>query len=218
MRLGEDGDMSVLVIEQNIGVATAISKNVAIMVNGRVNRIIDSARLAADRELQQRLLRRRRPRRAGTDIEAADAERRGRAAPHRARGEHGANPDLYLQPHAADALVAAGPHCAHRGRRAHAVDRRYADRRRCAAKTPGRRGRAKRVRTARRPRRRHARYQGRGAALHSRHDRRTAVCGRGWSTSRPAASSRPATSPPRKSRSTTAAAGRACSAPTAARR
>ncbi|WP_065755649.1 ABC transporter permease [Bradyrhizobium paxllaeri] len=56
VRLGEDGDMSVLVIEQNIGVATAISKNVAIMVNGRVNRIIDSARLAADRELQQRLL------------------------------------------------------------------------------------------------------------------------------------------------------------------
>src|SRR3954466_4885067 len=56
VRLGEDGDMSVLVIEQNIGVATAISKNVAIMVNGRINRIIDSARLAADRELQQRLL------------------------------------------------------------------------------------------------------------------------------------------------------------------
>ena len=56
VRLGEDGEMSVLVIEQNIGVATAISKNVAIMVNGRVNRIIDSARLAADRDLQQRLL------------------------------------------------------------------------------------------------------------------------------------------------------------------
>jgi uncharacterized protein (UPF0261 family)/ABC-type branched-subunit amino acid transport system ATPase component len=56
VRLGQDGDMSVLVIEQNIGVATAISRQVAIMVNGRINRIIDSARLAADRELQQRLL------------------------------------------------------------------------------------------------------------------------------------------------------------------
>jgi uncharacterized protein (UPF0261 family)/ABC-type branched-subunit amino acid transport system ATPase component len=56
VRLGEDGDMSVLVIEQNIGVATAVSGNVAIMVNGRVNRIIESARLAADRDLQQRLL------------------------------------------------------------------------------------------------------------------------------------------------------------------
>src|SRR5690349_10843577 len=56
VRLAQDGDMSVLVIEQNIGVATAISKNVAIMVNGRVNRVIDSDRLSADRELQQRLL------------------------------------------------------------------------------------------------------------------------------------------------------------------
>jgi uncharacterized protein (UPF0261 family)/ABC-type branched-subunit amino acid transport system ATPase component len=56
VRLGEEGDISVLVIEQNIGVATAVAKSVAIMVNGRVNRIIDSARLAADRDLQQRLL------------------------------------------------------------------------------------------------------------------------------------------------------------------
>ena len=56
VRLGEEGDISVLVIEQNIGVATAISKNVAIMVNGRINRIIDSGRLSADRDLQQRLL------------------------------------------------------------------------------------------------------------------------------------------------------------------
>jgi uncharacterized protein (UPF0261 family)/ABC-type branched-subunit amino acid transport system ATPase component len=56
VRLGESGDISVLVIEQNIGVATAVSPNVAIMVNGRINRIIDSVRLAADRDLQQRLL------------------------------------------------------------------------------------------------------------------------------------------------------------------
>jgi uncharacterized protein (UPF0261 family)/ABC-type branched-subunit amino acid transport system ATPase component len=56
VRLGDEGDISVLMIEQNIGVATAISKNVAIMVNGRINRIIDSGRLSADRDLQQRLL------------------------------------------------------------------------------------------------------------------------------------------------------------------
>jgi uncharacterized protein (UPF0261 family)/ABC-type branched-subunit amino acid transport system ATPase component len=56
LRLGEEGDIAVLVIEQNIGVATAVSRNVAIMVNGRINRIIDSGRLAADRDLQQRLL------------------------------------------------------------------------------------------------------------------------------------------------------------------
>ena len=56
VRLGEEGDIAVLVIEQNIGVATAVSERVAIMVNGRINRIIDSAALAADRALQQRLL------------------------------------------------------------------------------------------------------------------------------------------------------------------
>ena len=56
VRLGEDGDMAVLVIEQNIGVATAVAREVAIMVNGRVNRMIESARLASDRDLQQRLL------------------------------------------------------------------------------------------------------------------------------------------------------------------
>ena len=56
LRLGEETDMAILVIEQNIGVATTVSENVAIMVNGRINRIIESHRLAADRELQQRLL------------------------------------------------------------------------------------------------------------------------------------------------------------------
>jgi uncharacterized protein (UPF0261 family)/ABC-type branched-subunit amino acid transport system ATPase component len=56
VRLAEGGEMAVLIIEQNIGVATAISENVAIMVNGRINRVIDSQRLAADRVLQQRLL------------------------------------------------------------------------------------------------------------------------------------------------------------------
>jgi uncharacterized protein (UPF0261 family)/ABC-type branched-subunit amino acid transport system ATPase component len=56
VRLGEEGEIAVLVIEQNIGVATAVAERVAIMVNGRVNRIADSAALAADRALQQRLL------------------------------------------------------------------------------------------------------------------------------------------------------------------
>ncbi len=56
VRLGEDGNIAVLVIEQNIGVATAVSRDVAVMVNGRIHRIIDSAQLAADRDLQQRLL------------------------------------------------------------------------------------------------------------------------------------------------------------------
>jgi uncharacterized protein (UPF0261 family)/ABC-type branched-subunit amino acid transport system ATPase component len=54
--LGEQGDIGILVIEQNIGVATAIAEKVAIMINGRIHRIMEAARLEADRDLQQRLL------------------------------------------------------------------------------------------------------------------------------------------------------------------
>ena len=56
VRLAEDGEIAVLVIEQKIGVATEVAETVAIMVNGRVNRLIDSRELAADRDLQERLL------------------------------------------------------------------------------------------------------------------------------------------------------------------
>ncbi|HWA42285.1 MAG TPA: Tm-1-like ATP-binding domain-containing protein [Hypericibacter adhaerens] len=54
--LARQGEISVLLIEQNIGIATAVSERVAIMVNGRINRIVDAKALAADRLLQQRLL------------------------------------------------------------------------------------------------------------------------------------------------------------------
>ena len=54
--LGEHDDIGVFVVEQNIGVATAVAENVAVMINGRINRVMEAARLAADRELQQRLL------------------------------------------------------------------------------------------------------------------------------------------------------------------
>src|SRR6478609_2963292 len=87
VRLGEDGDMSVLVIEQNIGVATAISRNVAIMVNGRVNRIIESARLAADRDLQQRLLGVGLHGDPGADVEAGAATTEAGDAPQPARSK-----------------------------------------------------------------------------------------------------------------------------------
>ncbi len=56
VQLTEDEDIDILVIEQNSAVATAVAPQVAIMVNGRVNRIIDANTLAADRDLQQRLL------------------------------------------------------------------------------------------------------------------------------------------------------------------
>ncbi len=56
VQLGQQGEIDVLVIEQNIGVATSVADQVAIMVNGRVNRLMSSSLLSADRELQQRLL------------------------------------------------------------------------------------------------------------------------------------------------------------------
>lgn len=56
IRLGEAGDVDVLVIEQNIGVACAVADSVAIMLNGRIDRIVPAGELAADRALQQRLL------------------------------------------------------------------------------------------------------------------------------------------------------------------
>ncbi len=56
IRLGQEGDIDVLVIEQNIGVACSVAEQVAIMVNGKVNRVMDAGLLAADRDLQQALL------------------------------------------------------------------------------------------------------------------------------------------------------------------
>jgi len=56
LTLGEQSEIGVLVVEQNIGVACAVAERVAIMINGRVNRVMEAARLEADRELQQRLL------------------------------------------------------------------------------------------------------------------------------------------------------------------
>src|SRR5580692_916404 len=87
LRLGEETDMAILVIEQNIGVATTISENVAIMVNGRVNRIIESRRLAADRELQQRLLG------VGRHSDAAEPDR-----PTERPGEPAAQPASVAKP------------------------------------------------------------------------------------------------------------------------
>jgi uncharacterized protein (UPF0261 family)/ABC-type branched-subunit amino acid transport system ATPase component len=77
LNLGEEGDIGVLVVEQNIGVATTVAEKVAIMINGRVNRVMDAARLEADRELQQRLLG------VGQHAEADEEE----AAPSAAAGQ-----------------------------------------------------------------------------------------------------------------------------------
>lgn len=54
--LAESQDLSVLLVEQNLGVATRVAKRLAVMVNGRIETELDSATLAADRALQQKLL------------------------------------------------------------------------------------------------------------------------------------------------------------------
>lgn len=54
--LAAERDVSILLIEQNIAVATSISADIAIMVNGRITQVLPSARLASDRDLQERLL------------------------------------------------------------------------------------------------------------------------------------------------------------------
>jgi len=54
--LAQDGALAVLLVEQNLGVATATAERVAIVVNGRIARNLPAAELAADRALQERLL------------------------------------------------------------------------------------------------------------------------------------------------------------------
>ncbi|MEO1017484.1 MAG: ABC transporter permease [Pseudomonadota bacterium] len=56
LRLRQESDVDVLVIEQNIGVACSVSEEVAIMINGRIDRVLEAGVLAADRDLQQALL------------------------------------------------------------------------------------------------------------------------------------------------------------------
>ncbi|MEO7009439.1 MAG: Tm-1-like ATP-binding domain-containing protein, partial [Caldimonas sp.] len=54
--LAEEGSISVLLIEQNLGVALDVADTVAVMVNGRIASLLPARELAADRALQQRLL------------------------------------------------------------------------------------------------------------------------------------------------------------------
>ena len=68
-RLAADGEISVLLIEQNLGVAIDVADTVDVMVNGRIARSMPAAELAADRALQQQLLGVN----AGADEEPVDA-------------------------------------------------------------------------------------------------------------------------------------------------
>ncbi len=79
VRLGEEGDIDVLVIEQNIGVACSVADRVAIMINGKVDRVMEASVLAADRDLQQALLGV--GRHAHDETPGPDAPRREAATP-----------------------------------------------------------------------------------------------------------------------------------------
>ena len=54
--LAAEGDIAVLLIEQNLGVAIEVADRIGVMVNGRIAHEMPAAQLAADRELQERLL------------------------------------------------------------------------------------------------------------------------------------------------------------------
>ncbi|MEY2800498.1 MAG: hypothetical protein RL513_82 [Pseudomonadota bacterium] len=54
--LAREGAIAVLLIEQNLGVATSVADRIGIMVNGRIAQEMPAGELAADRELQERLL------------------------------------------------------------------------------------------------------------------------------------------------------------------
>ena len=158
--------MAILVIEQNIGVATTVSENVAIMVNGRINRIIESRRLAADRELQQRLLGVGRHSDADPDPDDESAREaaapspsaaRPAAAPIRLYVSNPTPPTRWSQP-VPNARIEASARIASVGpARIEAI----------AEPRP-----ARRRRPAGRARGRHARHQGNGTALHPRPHRR----------------------------------------------
>jgi uncharacterized protein (UPF0261 family)/ABC-type branched-subunit amino acid transport system ATPase component len=54
--LAAEGEIAVLLIEQNLGVALEVADRIGVMVNGRITQEMQAAELAADRELQERLL------------------------------------------------------------------------------------------------------------------------------------------------------------------
>ena len=209
VRLGEEGDIAVLVIEQNIGVATAVS-DTGRDHGQRPDQPHDRLRAAGRRPRPAAAPARRRPPwRSRADIDAETNER-CRGAPGGRAGRRAMAPiRVYVSnPIAADALVAARADRAHRSRArtlssgvlrledrcGHAATRR-------SRQAPDRRPCLSSARST--PRARNC--------ASSATSWPAAACARGSSTSRPAASSPPATSRRRKSRSTIRAAAARCS-------
>ncbi|MFL5112786.1 MAG: ABC transporter ATP-binding protein, partial [Microvirga sp.] len=67
--LAAEGEIAVLLIEQNLGVAMSVADRIGVMVNGRIARELSAAELGSDVALQERLLGLRSTR----DDEEADA-------------------------------------------------------------------------------------------------------------------------------------------------
>jgi uncharacterized protein (UPF0261 family)/ABC-type branched-subunit amino acid transport system ATPase component len=98
--LAEEQQISVLLIEQNLGVAIDVADTVAVMVNGRIARTMPAAELAADRDLQQRLL----------GVQASQEEETpAEAAAPASDGEAGAEVRVFTVRRAGDGDAAAGP-------------------------------------------------------------------------------------------------------------
>jgi uncharacterized protein (UPF0261 family)/ABC-type branched-subunit amino acid transport system ATPase component len=68
--LSHDSGLSILLIEQNLGVAIEVADRIGVMVNGRIAHELPAQQLAADKELQERLLGVR----SSGDEEAAEEE------------------------------------------------------------------------------------------------------------------------------------------------
>lgn len=76
--LAAEGRIAVLLIEQNLGVAMSVADRIGVMVNGRIAQEMPASALAADRELQERLLG---VRSGGNGDDETAAERPAEAAP-----------------------------------------------------------------------------------------------------------------------------------------
>ena len=105
--IGEQSDIGVLVVEQNIGVATTVAEKVAIMINGRVNRVMEAAQARGRPRAPAKAPWRRSAWRGGA---CRGEYRRSSGCAGRAATGAAARPDpgLHLEPDDADAMVAAG--------------------------------------------------------------------------------------------------------------
>jgi uncharacterized protein (UPF0261 family)/ABC-type branched-subunit amino acid transport system ATPase component len=90
--LAAEGEIAVLLIEQNLGVALEVADRIGVMVNGRIAEEMPAGELAADRDLQERLLG---VKSGGADEPEAEAPPAAPAAPaeparvYTVRREHG---------------------------------------------------------------------------------------------------------------------------------